>query len=179
MTTTKHDKSNPRPIRKISPSHTYSEIHLQLGRFRQKREARVTAFISVKEENDNSFKIFLTSNLTSKLCEVRKSINDAKSTYLNDCAEDFISDHPKCMLGRVRYTAKGGYVTEETRSSLGHALLGTYVDETGPHAVLFLLNEIYKFDLDNALSAGQRQYYDLEGIWERDYPTMTEEQEFE
>ena len=165
--------------RAVNPEHKYSEIRLFLSNIREGRVQRVNAYLSIKEENDKKFTIFLRSSLTSALHETFRSISASSNQYLHECAEDCVAAHPNgLMLGRLRYTPKSGFVTDKHRKSLRSGLLGIYSDDTGLHATLYLLNEVYEFELTEDLTSKQKTYYEVGGIWSRDYGDMEEGEEF-
>lgn len=167
-------------IRFMTSNDYITDIRLNTNRIRSgARHERMTAYMSIKADTDKKFSIFIRSSLTTSLDETYRSIRaSSNSQYLLDCADDFkhtFADADIMMLGRLRYTPKGGFVTDDHRRALRTGIMGFCMLNGKPIARLYLFNEVYDFELQNELSVKQQRYYDLEGIWARDYGELEDE----
>jgi hypothetical protein len=167
-------------IRFMTSNDYVTDIRINTNRIRSgTRHERMTAYMSIKTDTDKKFSIFIRSSLTSSLDETYRSIRaSSNSEYLLSCADNFKQEFAHAsmlLLGRLRYTPKGGFVTDDHRRAMRTGLLGFAVIDGKPHARLYLFNEVYDLAMQNELSSKQQRYYDLEGIWARDYGELEDE----
>lgn len=167
-------------IRFMTSNDYVTDIRINTNRIRSgKRHERMTAYMSIKSDTDKKFSIFLRSSLTSSLDETYRSIRASKnSEYLLSCADNFKQEFAHAgmlLLGRLRYTPKGGFVTDDHRRALRTGIMGFAVVDSKPLARLYLFNEVYDIEMHTELTTRQQRYYDMEGVWARDYGELEDE----
>lgn len=120
------------------------------------RYQRMTAYFSIRTDQDVRYAIFLRSNLTTAMDEIIRNIRATDNKPLLDIAKDYINSKDKTlMLGRLRYTAIGGYVTEQHRYNLKHGLFATWMEGDQLVGELYLNGEYYPFIFHRDLTEEQ------------------------
>jgi hypothetical protein len=156
--------------RKISREDYYTQIRISVNEIKRgKRTDRMTAYLSIKEENDKKFSIFLRSSLTTAKDEtyrsLRKTDNRALIEALNTIEENCPSN-AKFFTGRLRYNPRRFKIEDEHKTNLKSAVMGIYDFGTHMTAVLFMLNELYAIQLTDDLTSKQEGTFDFTGSYE-------------
>ena len=153
-----------RGLRRLSTEDLYNEIGVQVNNIRNEgRYSRMNVYISIREENDKRYSIFLAGAATDCMTELRRGAKEDKTVL--DIISTFKEEHPDCLIGRLHYRAvRGVKTTNFHRKLLRHVLIAVY-DNNGLEAELFLLGDWYKIPLNSELSAKQQEIYKAAGIW--------------
>jgi uncharacterized glyoxalase superfamily protein PhnB len=158
------------------------EIRLQIGNVKiGSRYKRATAYMSIKTETDKRYMIFMKSSMTTACDETFRSIKKDGDKVTQSVAEEFYSDHynQNLFMGRVKYkVTKGQKIQKHHRTNLPLALIAMWIEDDTYHARFHLLGDDYDFILSDDLSSGQKQYYELEGLWQLYEDPMTMEEAF-
>jgi len=167
------DTEKPKNIpRKISLEDYYVQINVSVNEIRRgKRTDRMNAYISLKDENDKKFTIFLRSSLTTSTDETFRSIKKSNNTVLEEALIEMGSNCPidaKFFSGRFRYNPRKWKIEDEHKTNLKAALLGVYDYGTHMTATLFVLNEWYVIELSDDLTTKQQGTFDYTGSWTRE-----------
>ena len=148
--------------RKISTEHLYTKIIMSVNDVRiGKRTTRMTAYLSLKEENDKKLSIFLRSSLTTSIDEtfrlIRKQDNKALETVAQDMV-DACSKNAKLLLGRIKYNPRRFKTEDEHRHNLKYGLLAVYDYGDRKEALLYLLDEYYPILLTDDTTQKQSMF---------------------
>lgn len=158
--------------RKISLDDYYVQINMSVNEIRRgKRTDRMNAYLSIRDDNDKKFSIFLRSSLTTSTDETFRSIRKTDNRVLEDALTEMQYNCPKdakFFSGRMRYNPRKWKIEDEHKTNLKAALIGIY--DYGNHmtATLFMLNEWYVIELSDDLTTKQQGTFDFTGIYERD-----------
>lgn len=174
----KKDQGIPgRGYRKLSTEDWYTEINIQINNIRSEgRFNRVTVYVSIKEENDARYSIFLRGAATTSMSELRRVAKDDKAVL--DVINTFNTEHPGCMIGRLLYKApRGVKMADMHRSALRHAMIAIYEKDDELEAELYLLGEWYTIRLDAEISKKQQDVFFKAGVWRRDLEQFTGDDE--
>lgn len=156
--------------RKISLEDYYTQIRMSVNEIKRgKRTDRMTAYLSVKEENDKKYSIFLRSSLTSAKDETYRSLRNTDNRPLLDALTTIESNCPsdaKFFSGRLRYNPRRFKIEDEHKTNLKSAVLGVYDFGTHMTAVLFMLNEFYVIELDDDLTEKQQGTFNFTGLYQ-------------
>jgi len=167
-----------RGFRRISTQELYTEIGVQINRIRtQGRYNRANIYISIKEQNDNRYSIFLSGAATNCMTELVRGAKQDKTVL--DIIDTFAQEHKGCMIGRLHYKAPRGIKTTNFhRKLLRHALVALYTNEHEElEAELYLLDEWYKIPLNSELTEKQRQLFAAAGIWRDELEQFNDDEE--
>ena len=149
-----------RPDRKVSTQDLYVLINASMGNVRSGETDRSTIYISIREEADHRFSIFLRAALTSRLREVRASIEKTDNKPLQTIFDDIIAqNNDSQMIGRIRYNARRRLIQQMHRKNLKHGLFEVHSQNGKLVGTLFLLGEEYPFEFAIG-SAKQQQHFD-------------------
>jgi hypothetical protein len=156
--------------RKLSRNDLIVDMNCQLGKIKSStRTSRMTAYFSVRTDNDVRYKIFLRSSLTSSLDEVIRGIKKDNNLPLLTIAEDYITQQNQngdLMLGRIRYKATNGYNTDQHKTNFKNGLFAAWPGQSGFEGELYLNGDYYPFTFDDEnMSAGQQQHYQQQSQW--------------
>jgi len=158
--------------RKISLEDYYVQINMSVNEIRRgKRTDRMTAYISVRDENDKKFTIFLRSSLTTSTDETFRSIRKTNNIALEDALLEIGGNCPndaKFFSGRLRYNPRRFKIEDEHKTNLKSAIIGIYDYGDRMTAILFMLNEYYVIELSDDLTEKQQGTFDFTGIFQRD-----------
>ncbi len=158
--------------RKISLEDYYVQINMSINEIRRaKRTDRMNCYISLRDENDKKFTIFLRSSLTSSNDETFRSLRKTNNIILEDALTEIGSNCPKnakFFSGRLRYNPRRFKIEDEHKTNLKSAVIGIYDFGTSMTAVLFLLNEFYVIELTDDLTTKQQGTFDFTGSFQRD-----------
>lgn len=162
--------------RKINLEDYYTQIRMSVNEIKRgKRTDRMTAYLSVKEQNDKKYTIFLRSSLTTAKDETYRSLRNTDNRPLLEALTTIESNCPsnaKFFTGRLRYNPRRFKIEDEHKTNLKSAVIGIYDFGTHMRAVLFMLNEWYVIDLDNDLTEKQQDIFNFTGL----YQTETKEE---
>lgn len=167
-------KTQPRKNipRKISREDYYVQINVSVNEIRRgKRTDRMNCYISLKEENDKKFSIFLRSSLTSSIDETFRSIRKNQNKTLEEALIQMGSNCPreaKFFSGRVRYNPRKWKIEDEHKTNLKSALIGIY--DYGKHmtCILFMFDDFHGIELSDDLTEKQIGKFDFTGSFEVD-----------
>jgi hypothetical protein len=168
------DTGSPRKNvpRKISLEDYYVQINMSVNEIRRgKRTDRMTAYFSVRDENDKKFTIFLRSSLTTSTDETFRSIRKTNNKVLEDALLEIGSNCPndaKFFSGRLRYNPRRFKIEDEHKTNLKSAVIGIYDYGDRMTAILFMLNEFYVIELGDDLTSKQQGTFDFTGSFQRD-----------
>lgn len=158
--------------RKVSLDDYYVQVNISINEIRRaKRTDRMNCYISLKDENDKKFTIFLRSSLTSSNDETFRSLRKTNNKVLEDALIEIGSNCPKdakFFSGRLRYNPRRFKIEDEHKTNLKSAVIGIYDYGTSMTAVLFLLNEFYVIELSDDLTTKQQGTFDFTGSYQRD-----------
>lgn len=168
------DTGSPRKNipRKVSLQDYYVQINMSVNEIRRgKRTDRINCYISLRDENDKKFTIFLRSSLTSSVDETFRSIRKTNNKSLEDALLEIGGNCPKdakFFSGRLRYNPRRFKIEDQHKTNLKSAVIGIYDYGTSMTAILFLLNEYYVIELTDDLTTKQQGTFDFTGSYERD-----------
>lgn len=158
--------------RKISLNDYYVQINMSVNEIRRgKRTDRMNAYLSIREDNDKKFGIYLRASLTSSIDETFRSIRKTDNRILEQALIDMGSNCPsdaKFFSGRLRYNPRKWKIEDEHKTNLKSALIGIYDYGTHMTCTLFMLGEWYVIELSDDLTTKQQGMFDFTGIYERD-----------
>ena len=158
--------------RKISNEDYYVQINLSVNEIRRgKRTDRLNAYLSIRDENDKKFSIYLRSSLTTAIDETNRSIKRTDNRALEEALMEMGSACPndaKFFTGRIRYNPRRFKIEDEHKTNLKSAMIGIYDHGTYMTAVLFMLGEYYPIHLSNDLTTKQNGIFDFTGSYTRD-----------
>lgn len=158
--------------RKLSTQDYYVQINISVNEIRRgKRTDRMTAYLSLRDENDKKFTIFLRSSLTTAIDETFRSIRKTDNKILEKALIDIGSNCPKdakFFSGRLRYNPRRFKIEDEHKTNIKSALLGVYDYGTKLTAVLFLFDDYTVFDLTDDLTEKQQGTFNFTGSYQID-----------
>lgn len=158
--------------RKVNTEHLYVQINMSVNEIRRgKRTDRMNAYLSLRDENDKKFTIFLRTSLTSATDETFRSIRKSENKILENALIEIGSNCPtnaKFFSGRLKYNPRRFKIEDEHKTSMKNAVIGVYDYGTSMTAVLFLLNEYYVIELNDDLTTKQQGTFDFTGSYKVD-----------
>jgi hypothetical protein len=175
----KEDQRNTgKGYRMLSTNDLYVEIGVQINNIRlEGRYNRINVYVSVKEEMDSKYSIFLSGSATNCLTELRRGAKEDKIVL--DTIETFISEHKNCLVGRLHYKApKGVKMSNFHRKLLRHTMIAIYNNsDDEPETELYMLGDWYTIPLNLELSKKQKELFDAAGIWRREMEQFDDNEE--
>lgn len=130
--------------RKISKDDVITDICCVIGKVRTgDRYQRMTAYLSIQTDRDSRYMIFMRSSLTTAHDEIIRSCVKYDNLPLRDICKDYIKSGKEVLIGRVRYKPVNGFIAEQHRPNLKHALLAVWINDHGTLSGEFYLNGIY------------------------------------
>lgn len=158
--------------RKVSLEDYYVQMNISINEVRRsKRIDRMNCYVSIREDNDKKFSIFLRSNLTTATHETFRLLREQNNNVLQDVLHQMIDECPsdaKFFCGRFKYNPRKWKLENEHKSTLRNALIGIYDYNTHMTCVIYILGEWYVIEADDSLTEKQKGFYDFTGSWERD-----------
>lgn len=158
--------------RKISREHHYVQINISVnGVSRGPKTTRMTAYISVRDDEDKKFTIFLRSSLTSAINETTRPLREKGNTFLLEKLAAMQMNCPKdakFLTGRIRYNPRQWKLEEEHKPNHQAAIIGVYDFKTHLHCILFLFEEAYVFELTDDLTEKQVGKFSYTGSYQKD-----------
>ena len=176
-TTLERKRGNGSGFKKLSHNDYYTEIYVQVAKFRNEGKIkRINAYVSLKTDTDQTFSVFLAGSGTTSMYELQRGAGDNKTIL--DTINLMRQEVPGCMIARLRYKARRGHATKDTRNLLKSAILA--IEELNGDFVahLWLMNELYSFPLCSEMSEKQKQYYIASGS-HIECRNMTDDEEFD
>lgn len=158
--------------RKISRDDYYVQINVSVNEIRRgKRTDRMNCYISLREENDKKFSIYLRSSLTTSTDETFRSIRKTDNKVLEQALLKMGAECPsdaKLFTGRVRYNPRKWKIEDEHKTNLKSALVAVY--DYGKHmvCVLFMFDDFEVIELTDDLTTKQQGTFDFTGSFQRD-----------
>ena len=160
--------------RKISTDDYYDRINMSVNEIRRgSRTDRMTAYLSLKDENDKKFTIFLRTSLTTSIDETFRSIRKTDNRLLHDALFDIASNCPrdaKFFSGRLRYNPRRFKIEAEHKTNLKSAVIGIYDYGDRMTAILFMFDDYYVIELSDDLTTKQEGVFNYTGSFSRDTP---------
>jgi len=157
--------------RKLSREDYYDKINISVNEIRRgKRTDRITAYISIKDDNDKKFTIFLRSSLTTSNDETFRSLRKSNNQILTDNLIEIGANCPsnaKFFSGRLRYNPRRWKIEDSHKTNLKTAIIGIYDFGTSMTAVLYIFDEPYVIELTDDLTTKQTMF-NYTGSFERD-----------
>jgi hypothetical protein len=172
----KKDQEKPKKNipRKISLEDYYTQIRASVNEIKRgKRTDRMTAYLSIKEDNDKKYSIFLRSSLTTATDETYRSLRKKDNRPLIEALMEIQSNCPKdakFFSGRLRYNPRRFKIEDDHKYNLNTAVMGVYDFGTRMTLVLFMLNEYYVIGLDDDLTTKQEGTFDFTGLFQTETP---------
>ena len=162
----KEDQEKPKASRKniprkVSVDDYYTKIVMSVNEIKiSKRTTRMTAYFSLKEENDKKLSIFLRSSLTSSVDETFRGIRAKDNRILEDIAIEMYQNSPndcKFLLGRLRYNPRKFKIEDDHKYNLKNAIVCIYYGKT-IQAILWILDKYYPITLTDDLTEKQTMF---------------------
>ena len=174
--------AQPKPakhgFRRLSYNDKYTEINVQIGNVRDEgRDMRCRVYVSLKEENDKKYGIFLSGAATSSKKELIRGAKQNK--HVLDVIEHFKSRFPESMIARLHYKPVNGYSTDFHKKNLKSAILCVHEKDGILCATFYLLGELIEIELNQELSKKQKEYYSAAGIYRNDFDQFIDDEELE
>ena len=158
--------------RKVSSQDYYVQINISVNEIRRgKRTTRMNAYLSLKDDNDKKFSIYLRCSLTSSLDETLRNIKKTDNKTLEEQFTQLKAICPsnaKLLVGRLRYNPRRFKIEDEHKTNLSSALLAVYDYGTHMDAIFYLLHEHYPIQLTDDLTEKQNDIFDFTGSFARD-----------
>lgn len=166
------ESNQPKNIpRKLSLEDYYDKINISVNEIKRgKRTDRMTAYISIKDENDKKFSIYLRSSLTTANDETFRSLRKSNNQVLTDNLMEMSSSCPndaKFFSGRLRYNPRRWKIEDAHKTSLKNAIIGIYDFGSSMTAVLYIFDEPYIIQLTDDLTTKQTMF-NFTGSFERE-----------
>jgi hypothetical protein len=160
--------------KKVSTEHIYTQINASINEIRRgTRTDRMNLYLSLMEENDKKFSIYLRSSLTTSNDETYRSLKKTDNRILLKELEDMMANCPnssKLFTGRLRYNPRRFKIEDEHRTNLKSGLVSVYDHGKSMTVILFLLGEYYVIEMSDDLTKKQKSIFDLTGSWKREIP---------
>lgn len=175
----KDQEKTGRGYRRLSTEDLYVEINVQINHIRTEgRYNRVNVYVSLKEEQDSRYSIFLSGAATNCMTELRRGAKEDKTVL--DVIDTFYNERPGSLIGRLHYKAPRGIKTSNFhRKLLRHAIINIYDNEGEAQCELYLLGEWYPIPMNSELTEKQKELYCSAGIYRRDMDQFDENEELE
>lgn len=168
-----------RGYRRLSTEDYYTEIGVQINNIRNEgRYSRINVYVSVKDELDSRYSIFMSGAATDCMTELRRGAKEDKTVL--DIISTFNSEHPGCLIGRLHYKAPRGVKTSNFhRKLLRHVLIAIYENEDEFQVELYMLGEWYTISLNSQLTKKQKEIFQAAGIWRREMEQFDGDEELQ
>lgn len=161
---TTNKKVYKKGFRRLDPNEKYDIIALQVSKLRlEGRYKRAKVYVSLKEENDKDFSIFLAGAFTSSKHELYRGCT--QSNIVKEVIDAYFDTFPDCMVARLHYKSINGYITDFHRKNTKNMLISMHMEDNIYIATVFLYNEYIRIPLDNELTPSMKKYYDYYGIY--------------
>jgi len=165
-------------FRRLSYNDKYTEINVQIGNVRDEgRDMRCRVYVSLREEKDKKYSIFLSGAATSSKKELIRGAKQNKQVL--DVIDYFKARYPGSMIARLHYKPVNGFSTDFHKKNLKSAILCVHEGINGLCATLYLLGELIEIELNQELSKKQQTYYSAAGIYRNEFDQFIDDEELE
>lgn len=172
--------SRPKPIstkpgyKRLDPNAKYDRICIQMSNLRGTgKTIRANVYVSLKEDNENKFSVFLTGAMTNAKAELYRGCKN--SPAVKDVIDALFSTYPDMIIGRLRYKSVNGFISDFHKKNTKSAIIGVYKNDEGIYvAVLVLYYEFIEIPLNHPLSEKQQGWCVYQGI-HNDYEEFDDE----
>lgn len=165
-------------FRRLSYNDKYTEINVQIGNVRDEgRDMRCRVYVSLREEKDKKYSIFLSGAATSSKKELVRGAKQNKQVL--DVIDYFKARYPISMIARLHYKPVNGFSTDFHKKNLKSAILCVHEGTDGLCATLYLLGELIEIELNQELSKKQQTYYSAAGIYRNEFDQFIDDEELE
>jgi hypothetical protein len=158
--------------RKVSNQDYYVQIRMSVNEIRRgKRTDRLNAYLSVREENDKKFSIFLRTNMTTSNDETFRHLKSHDNYMLIDALNEIKLNCPpeaKFFSGTLKYNPRKFKIEAEHKYAIKSAVIGVYDYGDRMTAILFMMNEYYVIELDDDLTEKQENIFNYTGLYQRE-----------
>ena len=165
-------------FKRLNTQAIYNEINVQVSNIRDMgRYMRCRIHVSLKEDIDRSYSVFLSGAATSSKYELIAGAKDNEQVL--SVINNFMTRQPGCMIARFHYKPVKGFITDFHKKNLKSAIMMIYEENDVLVSELYLLGEYINIPLDKQLTKKQQQFYSLAGLYKAIPEQMTDEEEFE
>ena len=165
-------------FKRLNTQAIYNEINVQVSNIRDMgRYMRCRIHVSLKEDIDRSYSVFLSGAATSSKYELIAGAKDNEQVL--SVINNFMIRQPGCMIARFHYKPVKGFITDFHKKNLKSAIMMIYEENDVLVSELYLLGEYINIPLDKQLTKKQQQFYSLAGLYKAIPEQMTDEEEFE
>lgn len=158
--------------RKLSLEDYYVQINVSVNEIRRgTRTDRLNCYVSIRDENDKKFTIFLRSNLTTATHETYRLLREQDNRTLQAVLDEMIAGCPKdakFFCGRFKYNPRKWKIEAEHKPTLKSAMISIYDYKTYMTCVLYILGEWHVIELNDDLTTKQQGTFDFTGSYTRD-----------
>lgn len=170
---------DPIGYKRLNTNDKYVEIGVQIGHVRTEgRYMRSKVYISLKNETDKKYSVFLAGAATSCLTELKRGAKENHAVL--STIETMWEEHPGSMIARLHYKPVKCQTTNFHRKLLKHAIINIFVnDDEELEASLYLLDDWISIKLDHELTTKQKEYYKAAGIYRTELEQFENDEELE
>lgn len=174
--------AQPKPskpgFRRLSHNDLYTEINVQIAHVREQgRDMRCRVYVSLKEQMDKKYSIFLSGAATTSKKElIRGAKQNEQVLHVIDY---FKTKYPNAMIARLHYKPVNGFVTDFHKKNIKSAILCIHENNDILSCTLYLLGEFIEIDLNSELSKKQKEYYSAAGIYRNELDQFSDDEELE
>lgn len=174
--------SRPKPVstkpgyKRLDPEAKYDRICIQMSNLRGiGKTTRANVYVSLKEDNENKFSVFLTGAMTNAKAELYRGCKNSQA--VKDVIDALFSTYPDMIIGRLRYKSVNGFISDFHKKNTKSAIIGVYKNSEDVYvAVLVLYYEFIEIPLNHPLSEKQQGWCVYQGI-HNDYLEFDDEEE--
>jgi hypothetical protein len=149
---------------RLSPQAKYDLIMVQLSNLRiGTRYNRANVYISLQEDTDVKFNVYLTGAATNSRSELYRGCQ--KSNHVKNIVDDLINRYPNIMIARLRYKPVSGYITDFHKKLTKAAIIGITEHDGVLTAILNLYGQEHVIELTDPLTDKQLKYYIAQGTY--------------
>lgn len=160
----------PKPIsvkpgyKRLDPNAKYDRICIQMSNLRGKgRNIRANVYVSLKEDNENKFSVFLSGAMTNAKAELYRGCKNSQS--VKDIIDTLFNTYPDIIIGRLRYKSVNGFISDFHKKLTKSAIIGVYKNSEDVYiAILVLYYEFIEIPLNHPLSEKQQDWCVYQGI---------------
>ena len=173
--------SRPKPIstkpgyKRLDPEAKYDRICIQMSNLRGTgKTKRANIYVSLKEDNENKFSVFLTGAMTNAKAELYRGCKN--SPAVKDVIDALFNKYPDMIIGRLRYKSVNGFISDFHKKNTKSAIVGVYKNHEDVYvAVLVIYYEFIEIPLTHPLSEKQQGWCVYQGI-HNDYDEFDDEE---
>lgn len=165
-------------FRRLSHDDLYTEINIQIANVRDEgRDMRCRVYVSLKDQYDKKYSIFLSGAATSSKKELIRGAKQNQQVL--DVIESFKQKDPESMIARLHYKAVNGYSTDFHKKNLKSAILCIHEKDGQLCSTLYLLGEFIEIELNQSLTKKQQEYYSAAGIYRNELQQFDDMEELQ